>query len=278
MKASTIVKIVIFILLLVAAHALLGVACGKVQKEYQALFSLEKPMLTLAIWVFGSILLVVLAGDLVATLVRPTWIIVLGYFLSALVMFLMWNISFFSALASLIYFLLAVGFNLTISEELKARVAFSIRPIEQGQKFLLFGLVLMLSISFVQGYVADVRQNGQLIPEMYKQKISDALMRSVVTEIDKQAILDPIEKTMALQQLQQVMTDFWNEVDKAAQPYALYIPLMVGAVVFWLFQTFLSLLSWLPPLILGILLSMQKAFGVTKEVVETKEVRRLVLG
>lgn len=41
MKASTVVKIVLFLLMLIAAHVLFGVACSKVQSQYDA-FAVER--------------------------------------------------------------------------------------------------------------------------------------------------------------------------------------------------------------------------------------------
>ncbi|MDP3184661.1 MAG: hypothetical protein Q8M58_05255, partial [Anaerolineales bacterium] len=111
-----------------------------------------KPLLNLALWVFGSILFLALTGGLVAALVRPFWVITLGYFLSTLAMFLMWKIGIITAVASLIYFLIAIGFSNTVVDEIKVRLNFSVKPIQQEQKFLLFGLVLMVGVSFALGY------------------------------------------------------------------------------------------------------------------------------
>lgn len=277
MKASTVVKIVVFLLMLIGAHVLFGVACSKVQSQYDALFTQGKPLLNLALWVFGSILFLALTGGLVAALVRPFWVITLGYFLSALAMFLMWKIGIITAVASLIYFLIAIRFSITVVDEIKVRLSFSVRPIQQEQKFLLFGLALMIGVSFALGYLEEARQSEAMIPPAYKQMVSDMITPLIVAQLEKQTDLGPTEKAMALQQLQQGLEKGWVDTERTIQPYAPYLPLVIGALSFWLLETFLGLVSWIPPLLLSCFFPLLKAFGVTHEVAETKEARRLVL-
>jgi len=277
MKASTVVKIVVFLLMLIGAHVLFGVACSKVQSQYDALFTQGKPLLNLALWVFGSILFLALTGGLVAALVRPFWVITLGYFLSALAMFLMWKIGIITAVASLIYFLIAIRFSITVVDEIKVRLSFSVKPIQQEQKLLLFGLALMIGAGFALGYQEAARRSGALIPPAYKQKIIDPITRAVQEQLEKQSGLGPVEKAMALQQMQQGVEKFWAEADKMLEPYASYLPLVIGALLVWLLETLLGLIAWIPPLLLSGIIPLLKAIGVTHEVVETKEARRLVL-
>ena len=284
MKASTVVKIVLFLLMLITVHILFGVACSKVQSQYDALFTPAvrgftqgNPLLNLALWVIGSILLVAVTGGLVAALVRPIWIMALGYLLSALAMFLMWRISVITAAASLIYFLIAIGFSITVVHELKMRLSFSVKPIQQEQKFLLLGMVLMISVSFALGYLEDARQSEAMIPPAYKQMVSDMVTRTLVAQLEKQTVLGPAEKAIALQQLQQGLEKIWSETELMIQPYAPYLPLGIGVLVLWLLETLLGLVAWIPPLLLSGFFPLLKAIGVTHEVTETKESRRLAL-
>lgn len=277
MKASTVVKIVVFLLMLIGAHVLFGSTCNKVQSQYEALFTPGSASLNLAIWVFGSILLVALTGGLVAALVRPFWVIALGFFLSSLAMLLTWGINIYSTLASLIYFLVAIGFSNTVVDELKVRLNFSVKPIQQEQNLLLLGLALMIGASFALGYLEDARQSQAMIPPVYKQIVSDMVTRTLVTQIEKQTAIGPTEKAMALQQLQQGLEKFWSETELTIQPYAPYLPFVIGALSFWILFSLLSLISWIPPLLLSGFFPLLKAIGVTHEVAETKEARRLVL-
>lgn len=278
MKMSSLVKITVFILMLIGAHALFGITCNRVQSQYEALSPAGKASpLNLAIWVVGSILLSALISGLVTALVRPFWIITLGFFLSSLAMLLTWGTNIYSALASLIYFLIAIRFSSIVVDEIKVRLNFSVEPIQREQKLLLFGLALMIGAGFALGYQEAVRQSGALIPPAYKQNIIDPITRAVQERLGKQTGLGPVEKVMALQQMQQGVEKFWADADKMLEPYASYLPLVIGALVVWLLKTLLRLIAWIPPRLLSGIISLLKAIGVTHEVVETNEARRLVL-
>lgn len=69
----------------------------------------------------------------------------------------------------------------------------------------------------------------------------------------------------------------WVKVETLLEPYASYLPFIIGALLVWLLNTLLGLISWLPPRLLSRIIPLLKGIGVTHEVIETAEVRRLVL-
>ncbi|MDO9129126.1 MAG: hypothetical protein Q7U34_04595 [Anaerolineales bacterium] len=105
----------------------------------------------------------------------------------------------------------------------------------------------------------------------------DPITRAVQEQLEKQSGLGPVEKAMALQQMQQGIEKFWVEADKMLEPYAPYLPLVIGALLVWLLETLLNFVAWLLPLLLSGIFPLLKAIGVTHEVAEAQEVRRLVL-
>ena len=277
MKMSSLVKITVFILMLIGAHVLLGITCNRVQSHYEDLFPPGTASLNLAIWVVGSILLCALIGGLVAALVRPLWIIALGFFLSSLAMLLAWGTNIYSALASLIFFLMAIRFSRTVVDEIKVRLNFSVNPIQQEQKLLLFGLALMIGAGFALGYQDAARQSGKLIPPAYEQKITDSITRTVQAQLEKRSGFGQVENAMTLQELQQGIEKFWAQADTLLEPYASYLPFVIGALLVWLLNTLLGFIAWIPLLLLSRIIPLLKAIGVTHEIVETKEARQLVL-
>ncbi len=280
MKVSALIKTGLFIALLIVAHILFGIACNRVQSQYATLFTPGKALLNLAVWAFGSILLVVLTGGLVAALVRPFWVIALGFALSALALVLAWGINLYSGVAALVYLLIAIGFANNVLHEMNNRLNFSVRPIQEEQKLLLFGLALLVGVSFALGYQKDAQQSGVIIPPAYKQTVMAAITRSVGAQIEKQSGLGPAEKAMALQQMQQMQQEaekFWTGVEKALQPYALYFPIGLAALMIWLLETLFGFIAWVPPVLLSTVFPLLKAIGVTHEIIEAKEIRRLTL-
>jgi hypothetical protein len=263
--------------MLIGAHFLLGMACNKIQSHYADFLPLGSQSLTLAIWVFGSILLCALTGGLVVAVVRPQWVVAIGFGLSSLAMFVAWGINIYSAIAALVYFVIAFWFCKTVIDEMMTRLYFSINPIQQGQKILLIGLALMIGASFAFGYQDAARKSGEMIPSAYKQKITDSITRTVQGQLEKQSGLGQGQSSNVLQGMQQGVDKVLTQADTLLKPYASILPYVIGVLLAWLLNTLLGLLSWLPPRLLNLIILMLKGIGFVHEAVETTEVRRLVL-
>lgn len=277
MKMSSLVKITIVTIILIGAHVLFGMTCKMVQGQYLTLIPPEKSSLNLVLWVIGSILLVALISGLVVALVGPFWIVMLGFGLSSLAMLLAWGPNLFSAIASLIYFLIAVWFGRTVVGEINNRLNFSVKPIQQEQKLLLFGLALMIGAGFTFGFQDAALQSGTIIPPSFKQKITDSITSSMQAQIEKQNNLGQVEDPTTLQDDPLGIDMLFAQTDTLLEPYAPYVPFIIGALLVCLLSTLLGFVDWLPSRLLGRILPVLKVIGVTHEVVETKETRRLVL-
>jgi len=277
MKMSSLLKTTVFILMLIGAHVLLGMTCNRVQGQYGILFPPGNGSLSLVLWVVGSILLSALMGGLVAAFVRPFWIIALAFLLSSLAMLLAWGINIYSVPASLVYFLITIRYGRTVVDEIKNRLYFSIKPIQQEQYLLLIGLALMIGAGFAHGYQDAARLSGEPIPSAYKQKIMDSITHTVQARLEDQSSLGPLEKTMILLGMQQAVEKFWVQADRLLEPYAPYLPFVFGLLLVWLLNTLLGFIAWIPLLLLGRIVPLLKALGVAHEVVETTQARRLVL-
>jgi hypothetical protein len=277
MKMSSLVKIAAFILLLMGAHVLLGMACSMVQNRYEDLFPPTSASLDLVLCVFGSILLCALIGGLVAALVRPVWVIALGFCLSSLAMLVAWGINIYTAIAALVYCLISIGFSITVVNEIKARLNFSIKPIQQGQNLLLFGLALMIGVSFALGFQEAGKQSGELFPSAYKERITDLITSRVEAQLEDQAGIGQNESAMVLQGMQQGVDKVMAQADTLLEPYAAYVPFIVGLLLVWILFPLLGILGFLPLRLLSGIIPLLKGIGVTHEVVEQVEARRLVL-
>ncbi len=277
MKISPLVKIAAFILLLMGSHVVVGMTSSMVQSSYEDLFPPGSSSLNLLLWVFGSILLCALMGGLVVALVRPLWVIVLGFFLSSLAMLLVWGINIYSAIASLIYLLITVRFSLSVVNEMKSRLNFSIMPIQQVLNLLLFGLALMIGAGFALGYQEAARQSNELIPSTYKQKITDSITSRVEAQLESQAGLGQNESAMVLQGMQQGVEKVMAQAETLLEPYAPYVPFILGILLVWVLNTLLGFLGWIPVRIMSGIIRLLQRIGVTHEVVEQVEARRLVL-
>jgi hypothetical protein len=160
---------------------------------------------------------------------------------------------------------------------MKTRLTFSINPINQEKKLLLFGLVLMVGVSFALGFRDAAQASGELIPTTYKQKITDSITGMAQAQIERQSELIQNKSATVLQNIQQGLNNLWMQADTLLAPYASYIAFGFGALLVWLLNTLLGFVAWLPLRLLNWFIWFLKGIGVMHEVVETMEVQRLVL-
>jgi len=277
MNQSTAVKTTILIAVLVITNALLGVVCGRVYRQYEALFSPGPELLNLAIWVFGTIALVVMAAGLLVALVRPFWVIIVAFVLSTLALILAWETSIVSVALGLVYLVLAIVYARSVITELNNRLNFSVRPIKEGQGTLLIALILLVSISFGLGYREDAIRRGFILPPKYKQIVEGIVSSRLQTQIESQSEIRPEEKAAALEKAEQEFEQSWVGMETMLQPYAQFIWLGLAFMVSGILNFLQSFVSWVPPLVLSGIFPLLKLLGVARIVTETREIKRLIL-
>lgn len=278
MELKTFLKIGGLIAPLVASGILLGVVLNKICLKYRILLLPGQDLLELALWVFGAILVSAIFSGLVAALVRPWWLAVLGFALSAFAMVIAWEISPIPLIAGFVYLVLATLYTRSLIHELKARLDFSIRPISEEQRTVFLALTLLVAVSFAWGYATDARQQGFIMPPEAKEAMVNMTLPSIQAQIEGQPDLGPRERTAALSAAREQMEKFWAETEAKIEPYARYIPLALATMILMMFQTLLGLLAWIPTTVLSVIFSFLKTLGITHITTETKEVKRLELG
>ncbi|MBM3144377.1 MAG: hypothetical protein FJ010_05255 [Chloroflexi bacterium] len=277
MKPTVILKSAIIIAILVAGGAFFGVTCNQVSHQYAALFSPDSQLLGLALRVFGAILSVAFGAGLLVALVRPFWVAMLGFGLSALATILLWGINWITVIAGLFYCALAAIYTHSVIRELNDRLHFSLRPVAQEQKTLLFALVLLICVSFASGYWRDAKERNFILPPAYKQVVAQMMLPALKAQIESQPGLGLEEKASALAEARQGLGKFWTEFENSIRPYARYLPFVLGFLLFWLMETLLGFVSWIPYVILSLLFPLLAALGATHPVTETREMQRLTL-
>jgi hypothetical protein len=96
--------------------------------------------------------------------------------------------------------------------------------------------------------------------------------------IEARTDLTPQEKERALAEMEEGFEEMWmGPLEEMIKPYERLIPVAVAAGVFMTLETILSLLTWIPRLILAAIFPLLQITGMTKVVRETREVERLVI-
>jgi len=142
-NTDRIVKIVIFMILLVAASYFFGTLCHRVSGIGDDIFAFTARNLRLFIELLVSIGIMAIAAGLVAVLVRPFWTCIVTFALSSLTIFLVWQFSTASIVAVVLYFLVGLLYCRGVSRGLEERIKFSPRAISENQTILFIILIVV---------------------------------------------------------------------------------------------------------------------------------------
>ena len=270
MITSKLVKSVIFILLLIAASCFLGNICNQIGQLGDTIFSLSMDTLYLFLWLLLALTLVAITAGLVAALVRPLWMCFIAFALSGLAVLFIWGLNLISLVLAVIYLLAGLLYSQGVAKGLNERINFSVRPIRDNQTILLIVLIIAACALFYSGYSAQIESEGFTTPPF----VIDMVMEIAEGQIEGSANLTPQEKEQAITEFRE---QFEQQVEDMIKPYQRLIPIGIAVSLLSILITILSLISWLPILILGAIFAILAACHVTKEVTETREVKRLTI-
>jgi len=273
-----ILKIIFFAVLLIAASWFFGIWCGRFGQAYTLLFQPGREILELGLWLLLAIMVVAVTAGLVAALLKPLWVAVVAFALSALAMILGWQVGIGPALLGLLYFLLSLPYARGVTRELNERLRFSVEPVSRGLSLLFMVLALVACGSLYLGYAAHIEREGFTLPPTFKEMMTRMTVVPIREAIEAQTDLTPQEKERALAEMEEGFEEMWmGPLEEMIKPYERLIPVVMAVGTFMTLQTILGFLSWIPGLILAVIFPLLQITGMTKVVRETREVERLVI-
>jgi hypothetical protein len=278
MAKSKVVKIVVLVLLLIPAGAFFGMACQNINQQYELLMALDKAVVRSFAQLLLAVAAVAVIGGLVAALVRPVWICIVGFALSALAVFLAWELSLASAVSAVIYFLVGALYSRGVAEALDHRLSFSVEAISGSQSTLLAGLAIAASVSLYFGYAAQVGEQGFEFPPAMRDAITEFSMVPMRAQIEARTDLTSAEKEAAAAQMREGFDGWMASMEEMIEPYERFVPIGVAFMLFQFLAVINALFFWVPIVILAVLFPILTAVGVVKKTTETREVERLGLG
>ncbi len=270
MTTSKLVKPVIFIVLLIAASCFLGNICNQIGQLGDTIFSPSMDTLSPFLWLLLALALVAITAGLVATLVRPLWMCFIAFALSSLAVLFIWGLNLISIVLAVIYLLAGLLYSQGVAEGLNERINFSVRPIQDNQKILLIVLIIAACALFYSGYAEQIEREGFTTPPF----VIDMVVEIAEGQIEGSADLTPQEKEQVIAEFRE---QFEQQVEDLIKPYQQFIPIGIAVMLLSILMTILSLLSWLPILILSAIFAILGACHVTKVVTETQEVKRVTI-
>jgi hypothetical protein len=275
---SKLVKIVVLVLLLIPAGAFFGMACQNINQQYELLLLLDKEVVRSFAQLLLAVAAVAVIGGLLAALVRPIWICIVGFALSALAAFLAWELSLPSGVSALIYFVFGALYSRAVAEALDNRLKFSVEPILGGQSTLLTGLAIAASVSLYFGYAAQIEEQGFELPPAIGDAITEFSMVPMRAQIEARMDLTSEQKEALAAQMREGFDQWMASMEETIQPYERLVPVAVAFMLLQLLAVINTLFSWVPIVFLAVLFPILTAVGVVKKTTETMEVERLSLG
>ena len=273
-----VLKVALFTLLLIAASWFFGMTCGRFGRAYTFFFQPGKEILTLVLWLFLAMVMVAVTAGLVAALLRPLWVTMVAFALSALAMILGWQVGIGPVLLGLLYFLLSLPYARGVIRELNERLRFSVEPVSRGLSLLFMVLALVACGSLYLGYAAHIEDEGFTFPPIFQEMMTKMTIVPMRESIEARTDLTPQEKERALAEMEEGLEEMWmGPLEEMIKPYERLIPVAVAVGAFMIFETILGFLSWIPRVILEVIFPILQITGVTKVVRETREVERLVI-
>lgn len=271
---AKLLKISFFTALLIAASYLFGSVCAQVNQQHQLIFSLSKDLLPLALGVLLALGAVAVTAGIIAVLSRPFWVCVIAFGLAALAILFGWKWRVDTGILALLYFFASLIYARGVAQELDNRLDFSVRPVSESQSLLLMTLSVVICGAFYFGYAAQIEKEGFSIPPSFVEMV----MTSMEKQFDQQPDLTPAQREEVLVEFRQEFEDKVKKpMEDKIKPYERFIPPVVAIGLLQLLVLTTSLLSWIPILVLRLVLPLLMALKVVKVVVETREVRKLTL-
>ena len=133
-------------------------------------------------------------------------------------------------------------------------------------------LLIVSCGSLYLGCLDQINRDGLIIPDTYIEIFMKPLKQQILGQMPE----DQREKAAVEMEDQfQGMVD--RTLEETIKPYERYIPLMIAGGVLLTLNTILSFLSWIPPILISIILQLFKEMKIISEISETKEVKRIVI-
>jgi len=276
MSVAKSAKIVVLAILLIAAGFFFGRSCERINQQYHLILLLDRDFLYPLVTLLLAMATVAVSGGLVAALVRPFWICIVAFSLSALASLIAWEISLASGIAALTYLIVSLLYCRGVAEALDNRLKFSVEPISGSQSILLAGLAIAVCTSLYFGYAEEIQEQGFTFPPAMREMISEMTMAPMRAQIEARTDLTSEEKDALLAQMIGGFEEQWmRPMEEMIQSYERFVPLMVAFMLFQFLAVVNMLFSWIPIVILAIVFPILTGIGAVKKVTEMREVERL---
>jgi hypothetical protein len=134
-------------------------------------------------------------------------------------------------------------------------------------------LILVACGSLYLGYAAHVEQEGFSIPESYIDLFMEQMEKPMIAQMPEEGREEAVAQFR--EEFRSRIDDFFEQTLK---PYEQFIPLGLAAGLFTPLVSIVSLLAWVPTMVLSLIFPLLTKLRVTEVITESQEVQRLTIG
>jgi len=273
-----VIRISACLLAFFAASAYVAHACSVVADNYLLLAAIPASgaLISWAINLGISIVLFVFAVGLVAALVRPMWVAMIGYVVGAVLFPLIVGSSIITWVVALIFAGVLILYLVSIVRLFANQIEVSTHPL--GEKKMLISLLIsiLISVSVAIGYINDSTARNYVIPPEGETAYSQYMMKMAESLVDQQNGTAK-QKEAALKEAGKKVDETFDKVEQSLKPVQKHIPILIGVVVFSLVQMVLIFVVMLVAVLIPLLFLILKAARFIHVVTEKREVSRWTL-
>lgn len=267
------IKFIIVAGLHVLSGTYLGVICKEAQNTAPMLMNPTSELLTVGIKMLIAVGGVILTSGLVAIIIQPFYAQAAVFILHGAAVLLTWKeFSLIGLIFTIVYVLMGIRFTFSVQQRMKDRIRVSLQPVSESRMIVLIGLVLIICSSLYLGIKAEVDAHGFHLPE--------GLLMAFIEPFKEGAMAGQSQE-----QREQAEAQFEEEFSKAMQqmqretlkPIEAYIPILIPVMLFFLLETVINLLSFIPMLLLDVIFRLLKMAHFVKIEKISGEIEKLSL-
>jgi len=272
-----VIRTAVCVLAFLAAAAYFFYVCKGVADNYLLFtsFTVHAAILWFVNFAVSAALFIVMLG-VTAALVRPKWVAMIVYAVSAVLYVFFVGSSLAVWITAAVSAALLVSYFLAVVHLLGNQIKVSAHPLGEKKMLVCMLLAALISVAIAVGYANDSVRRNYVLPPEAKTAYSQYMMKLAKTQVDAQKATAR-QKETALKTAEKNISDLANKAEETIKPVQKYVPVILGFFAFFLFQMVFIFIGIIAMPFVPLLFWILKITHFTHIVTEKCEVTRLTL-
>jgi len=180
-----------------------------------------------------------------------------------------------TAVLGAVFFGLSLLYVVSAAGKQKNQIKWNLHPLFDAEKLLVLPLTLIIASSFSLGYMNDASRRHFILPPEIKQMFMTSVVQKTIDQNFPKASV--AERKVVFEKAKPQIEELWKSIEDGFKPLGPFMPLVLGALMFFVLESALLIISFVPLILLSILFLLLRLARVTRYQAETVEAKRLVL-